>query len=56
MVDLVLVLIHPQFESRHLPPAQAAVRWYGLMYVIAFIAVIVLGKCAFATGPPLDIG
>jgi phosphatidylglycerol:prolipoprotein diacylglycerol transferase len=49
------VLIHPQFDPVvfHLGPL--AVRWYGVMYVIAFIAVIVLGKWRVRHGPPLDV-
>jgi phosphatidylglycerol:prolipoprotein diacylglycerol transferase len=38
------MLVHPQFDPIvfHLGPL--ALRWYGLMYVIAFIAFITLGK------------
>ena len=38
------MLVHPQFDPVvfHLGPL--ALRWYGLMYVIAFIAFITLGK------------
>jgi phosphatidylglycerol:prolipoprotein diacylglycerol transferase len=38
------MLVHPQFDPVvfHLGPL--ALRWYGLMYVIAFIAFIMLGK------------
>ena len=38
------MLVHPQFDPVvfHLGPL--ALRWYGLMYVIAFIAFIALGK------------
>jgi phosphatidylglycerol:prolipoprotein diacylglycerol transferase len=38
------VLTHPQFDPIVFSLGPLAVRWYGLMYVIAFIAVIVLGK------------
>jgi phosphatidylglycerol:prolipoprotein diacylglycerol transferase len=38
------VLTHPQFDPVVFSLGPLAVRWYGLMYVIAFIAVIVLGK------------
>jgi len=49
------VLIHPQFDPVvfHLGPL--AVRWYGVMYVIAFIALIVLGKWRVRHGPPFDV-
>ena len=38
------MLTHPQFDPIVFSLGPLAVRWYGLMYVIAFIAVIVLGK------------
>ena len=38
------MLIHPQFDPIVFSLGPLAVRWYGLMYVAAFVAVIVLGK------------
>ena len=38
------MLVHPQFDPVIFSLGPLAVRWYGLMYVIGFIAVIVLGK------------
>jgi phosphatidylglycerol:prolipoprotein diacylglycerol transferase len=38
------MLTHPQFDPILFSLGPLSVRWYGLMYVIAFIAVIVLGK------------
>jgi phosphatidylglycerol---prolipoprotein diacylglyceryl transferase len=38
------LLVHPQFDPVIFSLGPLAVRWYGLMYVIAFVAVIVLGK------------
>ena len=38
------MLTHPQFDPVIFTLGPLSVRWYGLMYVIAFIAVIVLGK------------
>jgi phosphatidylglycerol---prolipoprotein diacylglyceryl transferase len=44
------VLVHPQFDpilfsvGPYFGIGPLAVRWYGLMYVLAFVAVIVLGK------------
>jgi phosphatidylglycerol:prolipoprotein diacylglycerol transferase len=38
------LLVHPQFDPIVFSLGPVAVRWYGLMYVLAFIAVIVLGK------------
>ena len=44
------MLVHPQFDPVLLHLGPLAVRWYGLMYVIAFIAVIVLGKLRVRQG------
>jgi phosphatidylglycerol---prolipoprotein diacylglyceryl transferase len=38
------LLVHPQFDPIALHLGPLSIRWYGLMYVLAFIAVIVLGK------------
>ena len=38
------MLTHPQFDPIIFSLGPLAVRWYGLMYVIGFIAVIMLGK------------
>ena len=38
------MLVHPQFDPILFSLGPLAVRWYGLMYVIGFIAFIVLGK------------
>jgi len=38
------LLVHPQFDPVAIHLGPLAIRWYGLMYVVAFIAVIVLGK------------
>ena len=38
------MLQHPQFDPVLVSLGPVAVRWYGLMYVVAFIVVIVLGK------------
>ncbi|HLX22931.1 MAG TPA: prolipoprotein diacylglyceryl transferase [Usitatibacter sp.] len=38
------MLVHPQFDPVVFSLGPLAVRWYGLMYVVAFIAFIVLGK------------
>jgi phosphatidylglycerol:prolipoprotein diacylglycerol transferase len=38
------LLVHPQFDPIVFSLGPVSVRWYGLMYVIAFIAVITLGK------------
>lgn len=38
------MLIHPQFDPVALQLGPVAIRWYGLMYLVAFAAVIVLGR------------
>jgi len=38
------VLTHPQFDPVFFSVGPVAVRWYGLMYVIAFVAFVMLGK------------
>jgi phosphatidylglycerol:prolipoprotein diacylglycerol transferase len=44
------VLTHPQFDPVLWSLGPIAVRWYGLMYVVAFILVIVLGKLRVRQG------
>ena len=36
--------VHPQFDPIAFSLGPLAVRWYGLMYLIAFVLVIVLGR------------
>jgi phosphatidylglycerol:prolipoprotein diacylglycerol transferase len=38
------VLTHPQFDPVFFAIGPVAVRWYGLMYVVAFVAFVMLGK------------
>jgi len=38
------LLVHPDFNPIALSLGPLAIRWYGLMYVLGFIAFIVLGK------------
>ena len=38
------MLIHPQFDPIALQFGPVAIRWYGLMYLIAFAAVLLLGR------------
>jgi len=45
------VLVHPQFDPILVSFGPIAVRWYGLMYVLAFVFVIVLGKWRARHGP-----
>jgi phosphatidylglycerol---prolipoprotein diacylglyceryl transferase len=44
MIEGAALLVHPQFDPIALHLGPLSIRWYGLMYVLAFIAVIVLGK------------
>ena len=44
------LLVHPQFDPIALHLGPLSIRWYGLMYVLAFIAVIVLGKWRIRRG------
>jgi len=38
------LLVHPDFDPIALSLGPLAIRWYGLMYVLGFVAFIVLGK------------
>ena len=38
------MLVHPQFDPILVSLGPVAIRWYGLMYVLAFVAFIMLGK------------
>ena len=49
------MLTHPQFDPVLVSFGPLAVRWYGLMYVIGFIAFIVLGKRRAKQGLGRDI-
>ena len=44
------MLVHPQFDPILWSIGPLAVRWYGLMYVVGFIAFIVLGKLRVKRG------
>jgi len=44
------VLTHPQFDPVFFSLGPVAVRWYGLMYVVGFIAFVVLGKLRVRKG------
>jgi len=45
------MLVHPQFDPVALALGPIAVRWYGLMYLLAFVAFLWLGKRRAATQP-----
>lgn len=50
------MLVHPQFDPILFSIGPLAVRWYGLMYVVAFITYIVLGKLRVRRGLGGPIG
>jgi phosphatidylglycerol:prolipoprotein diacylglycerol transferase len=45
------MLIHPQFDPIAISLGPLAVRWYGLMYLAAFLAFLLLGKRRALTQP-----
>jgi phosphatidylglycerol---prolipoprotein diacylglyceryl transferase len=45
------MLVHPQFDPIAVAIGPIAVRWYGLMYVLAFAAFILLGRRRVNTQP-----
>jgi phosphatidylglycerol---prolipoprotein diacylglyceryl transferase len=45
------MLIHPQFDPVVVHLGPLAVRWYGLMYLLAFMLVLVLGRYRIRTQP-----
>ena len=45
------MLIHPQFDPVVVHLGPLAVRWYGLMYLLAFVLVLVLGRHRIKTQP-----
>lgn len=47
------MLIHPQFNPVALDLGIIQVRWYGLMYLLAFGLVIALGRLRIRSGPSL---
>ena len=44
------MLVHPQFDPIALKLGPIAVRWYGLMYLVAFALVWALGRARIARG------
>ena len=44
-------MIHPQFDPIAFSLGPIAVRWYGLMYLLAFAAVLVLGRMRLGSRP-----
>ncbi len=48
------MLIHPQFDPIAVSLGPLAVRWYGLMYVIAFVLFMVLGRLHLKRRPDMS--
>ena len=49
------MLVHPQFDPVAFSFGPLAVRWYGLMYLLAFVFVILLGKWRAKHGPSYGV-
>lgn len=47
------MLLHPQFDPVAFSIGPLAVRWYGLMYLVAFVQFILLGRYRIKTRPGL---
>ena len=47
------MLIHPQFDPIALSIGPLSIRWYGLMYLVAFILFVVLGRAHARRRPEL---
>ncbi len=45
------MFVHPQFDPVALHLGPLAIRWYGLMYLLAFVLVLVLGRWRIAHQP-----
>jgi phosphatidylglycerol:prolipoprotein diacylglycerol transferase len=49
------MLIHPQFDPVAIHLGPIAVRWYGLMYLVAFALALILGRYRLHTQPWLKL-
>ena len=47
------MLLHPQFDPVAFSLGPLSVRWYGLMYLVAFVQFILLGRYRIRTRPGL---
>jgi phosphatidylglycerol:prolipoprotein diacylglycerol transferase len=45
------MLVHPQFDPVAIHLGPLAIRWYGLMYLLAFAFVLILGRLRIAARP-----
>lgn len=48
------MLVHPQFDPIAISLGPVAIRWYGLMYVLGFIGIMLLGRHRIRTQPWLN--
>lgn len=48
------MLVHPQFDPIALALGPVAIRWYGLMYVLGFLGIMLLGRHRIRTQPWLS--
>jgi phosphatidylglycerol:prolipoprotein diacylglycerol transferase len=46
------MLVHPQFDPIAISLGPVAIRWYGLMYLIAFVAFFLLGRARIRRASP----
>ena len=47
-------MIHPQFDPIAISLGPVAIRWYGLMYVLGFLGIMLLGRHRIRTQPWLN--
>ena len=47
------MLVHPQFDPIAFSLGPLSVRWYGLMYLVAFVLFVVLGRLHARRRPEL---
>ena len=48
------MIIHPQFDPVAIHLGPLAIRWYGLMYVLGFLGILLLGRHRIKTQPRLN--
>ena len=48
------MLVHPQFDPIAISLGPVAIRWYGLMYVLGFLGIMLLGRHRIRTQPWLN--
>ena len=48
------MLVHPQFDPIAISLGPITIRWYGLMYVLGFFGIMLLGRHRIKTQPWLN--